>query len=154
MPTSKPKASGPSCREVLSSCACFNLRKASRSVTQLYDEMLQPTGLRSTQVVLLTVLAASDDGLSLNRLARELVTSPSTASRTLQPLKREGLIESKRQGPRGINIRLSSKGAQALREALPYWEKAQARFVELVGQKSWIDLNDKLARTLAATRQI
>lgn len=116
--------------------------------------MLQPTGLRSTQVVLLTVLAASDDGLSLNRLARELVTSPSTASRTLQPLKREGLIDSKRQGPRGINIKLTNKGVRALHDALPYWQKAQARFVELVGQKSWVDLNDKLARTLTATRQI
>jgi len=29
--------------EVASFCACANLRKASRAVTQLYDESLQPT---------------------------------------------------------------------------------------------------------------
>ena len=144
----------PSPSQILRSCACFNLRKASRSVTQLYDEILQPTGLRSTQVVLLTVLATTEEGLSLNRLARELVTSPSTVSRALGPLKRDGFIETERQGPRGINIKLSKEGHRALRDALPYWEKAQTRFLELVGRKSWTDLHDKLARALVATRHI
>ena len=37
-------------------CACFNLRKATRMVTQLYDEALKPAGIRATQ---LTVLAAT-----------------------------------------------------------------------------------------------
>ncbi len=27
-------------------CVCYNLRKAARAVTQLYDEMLRPTGIR------------------------------------------------------------------------------------------------------------
>ncbi len=39
--------------EMASSCACFQFRKASRSVTQLYDQILAPVGLRSTQVVIL-----------------------------------------------------------------------------------------------------
>ena len=37
-------------------CACFNLRKATRMVTQLYDDALKPVGIRATQ---LTVLAAT-----------------------------------------------------------------------------------------------
>ena len=36
-------------------CACFNLRKASRVVTQLFNKALQPSGLRSTQFVLLAL---------------------------------------------------------------------------------------------------
>ncbi|MEW6300271.1 MAG: hypothetical protein AB1671_21465 [Thermodesulfobacteriota bacterium] len=35
-------------------CACFNLRKAARAVTQLYEEVLRPTGLRVTQFALLS----------------------------------------------------------------------------------------------------
>jgi hypothetical protein len=38
---------------VANTCACFNLRKASRTVTQLYDEILQPSGLLATQFTLL-----------------------------------------------------------------------------------------------------
>lgn len=137
--------------EILRSCACFNLRKASRSVTQFYDEMLQPTGLRSTQVVLLTAIEGEKD-LSPSRLARELVMSPSTLSRNLAPLKREGLVEVRKQGIRGVGLRLTRKGERSLEKALPYWEAAQNRFVEIVGEKGWNDLNDRLARTLAVTR--
>ena len=137
--------------EILRSCACFNLRKASRSVTQFYDEMLQPTGLRSTQVVVLTAITTNDD-LSLTRLARELVMSPSTLSRNLAPLKRQGLVEAKQPGTRGITLRLTKKGERLLQKAVPYWEAAQDRFVEIVGEQGWNELNDRLARTLAATR--
>lgn len=139
--------------EILRLCACFNLRKASRSLTQFYDEMLQPTGLRSTQVVLLTAIQSEKD-LSPSRLARELVMSPSTLSRNLAPLKREGLVEVKKQGTRGISLRLTRKGERSLTKALPYWEAAQRRFVEIVGEEEWNQLNDRLARTLAATSQI
>lgn len=137
--------------EILQSCACFNLRKASRSVTQFYDEILQPAGLRSTQVVVLTAIYTDKD-VSLSRLARELVMSPSTLSRNLAPLKREGLVEAKRQGTRGISLRLTRKGEKSLEKALPYWEAAQNRFLEIVGEEGWNELNRRLARTLAATR--
>jgi DNA-binding MarR family transcriptional regulator len=137
--------------EILRSCACFNLRKASRSVTQFYDEMLQPTGLRSTQLVVLTAIHTEKD-LSPSRLARELVMSPSTLSRNLTPLKREGLVEAKKQGARGISLRLTRKGERSLEKALPYWEAAQSRFIEIVGEEGWNELNERLARTLAATR--
>src|ERR671925_1581656 len=36
-----------------SSCVSFNIRKAARAVTQLYDERLRPFGLRSTQLSIL-----------------------------------------------------------------------------------------------------
>jgi hypothetical protein len=76
--------------EVLRTCGSFNLRKATRVITQLYDDILQPTGLRSTQVVLLVALAAEGE-MSMSYMARELIMSPSTLSRTFLPLEREGL---------------------------------------------------------------
>ncbi len=39
-------------------CACFNFRKASRAVTQFFDVALQPSGLRSTQFVILVRIGA------------------------------------------------------------------------------------------------
>ena len=37
----------------MQNCACGNLRKTTRTITQFYDRILQPTGLRSTQCSLL-----------------------------------------------------------------------------------------------------
>jgi len=138
------------CREVLRTCGSFNLRKASRAVTQLYDDILQPTGLRSTQVVVLVALAAEPE-LNLARLARELVLSPSTLSRTIGPLKRDGLLQTY-AGKRGKSVRLTQRGEKALLAAVPYWQKAQAKFTGMVGATAWEKLTDQLSQTVAATR--
>jgi hypothetical protein len=37
--------------EVVSSCVCFNLRKASRVITQHFDAILKPSGLLITQFI-------------------------------------------------------------------------------------------------------
>jgi DNA-binding MarR family transcriptional regulator len=137
--------------EVLRTCGSFNLRKASRVVTQFYDDMLRPTGLRSTQVVLLAALAAEGD-MSVGRMARVMVMSPSTLSRTLTLLERDGLVESTLYGKRGKLLHLTAAGEKALLSAVPYWQKAQEQFTAQLGASAWVELNERLARTVTVTR--
>src|SRR5689334_4082927 len=47
--------------EIEATCACSNVRKAARAVTQLYDDVLQPIGLRSTQFTLLIAVALAGE---------------------------------------------------------------------------------------------
>lgn len=136
---------------ILRTCGSFNLRKATRVVTQLYDDILQPTGLRSTQVVLLVALAAEGE-MSVSYMARQLLMSPSTLSRTLLPLARAGLIDSTAHGQRGKLVRLTAAGERALHQAMPYWQKAQDKFLGQVGAAAWTELNEKLAGIVAATQ--
>ena len=143
--------SSEACRKVLRQCGSFNLRKASRVVTQLYDDILQPTGLRSTQVVVLVMLGAERE-LSMARLARQLVLSPSTLSRNILPLERDGLVETSYSGKRGKSVRLTARGRKALLHAFPYWQKAQTKFTQLVGADAWRALSKHLATTVTATR--
>lgn len=138
--------------EVLRTCGSFNLRKATRVVTQLYDDILQPTGLRSTQVVLLVALAAEGE-MSVSYMARELLMSPSTLSRTLVPLERDGLIDITSNGKRGKLVRLTAAGENALNHAVPYWQKAQEKFLEQAGTDAWQDLNERLAGIITATQR-
>src|SRR5438552_6327728 len=87
-----PAIDDNSLAEAARTCACFNFRKASRSVTQLFDQILAPTGLRSTQLVILVtgqLLGPS----SIARLARELVMDRSTLTRNLKPLLAMGLLQ-------------------------------------------------------------
>ena len=129
------------CEEAMRVCGSFTLRKASRSVTQLYDDYLQPTGLRSTQVVVL--LAVAKD---------EMVLSPSTLSRNLQPLERDGLIKIISNPKRGKRVKLTAKGRQTLLATVPYWQQAQQKFIELVGGNAWQELSERLTKTVTALR--
>lgn len=125
-------------------CACMNLRKATRVVTQLFDETLAPTGLRSTQFVVL-VSACLAGPCSIARLARELVMDRSTLTRNLKPLVDRGLICT--TSPEGVRVRtveLTDSGRQALAGAIPYWQQAQARIIEQFGQDHWNRITDDL----------
>ena len=51
-------------------CSCFNLRRAARRVTQVYDHALAPSGLKATQFALLAVLEGdvAGEGIAMTRL--------------------------------------------------------------------------------------
>ena len=150
MSPSKPSLDLAKCAEAATNCACFNFRKASRAVTQLFDDALQPTGLRSTQLVIL-IAAAVFDSAAVSRLARELVMDRSTLTRNLRPLERRGLLELvPGKDVRTRLVVLTPSGKQQLAEALPIWEAAQQRFQEQLGQARW----EQLQQSLAATVQV
>src|SRR6266568_2690129 len=75
--------------EIEATCACSNVRKAARAVTQLFDEMLQPTGLRSTQFTLLVAVALLGEA-PVTQMARALVMDRTTLARNLKPCVRQG----------------------------------------------------------------
>lgn len=139
------------CAEAAAVCACFNFRKASRAVTQLFDEMLAPTGLRSTQFVVLVAINLHEP-VGPAALARELVLDRSTLSRNLKPLIAEGLVRVRPNGQRAHVIGLTAKGKQRIGQALPLWEQAQGAFVEQLGPEKWATMLDDLRQAVQATR--
>ena len=131
-------------------CACFNFRKASRAVTQLFDAALQPGGLRSTQFVILVAVGA-ESRVRLPDLARALNVDRSTLTRSLQPLLRGGLLRlSGAVGDRATAVHLTAKGERTLRASVPLWEKAQTRFVEQLGARRWESILEDLGRAVRA----
>jgi DNA-binding MarR family transcriptional regulator len=89
----------------------------------------------------------------MSYMARELLMAPSTLSRTLIPLERDGLIDITSNGKRGKLVRLTTAGESALHNAVPYWQKAQEKFREQAGGAAWAELNERLAGIVAATRR-
>ena len=123
--------------EIEATCACSYVRRAARAVTQLYDEVLQPTGLRSTQFTLLVAVALTGEA-PVTQLAGALVMDRTTLTRNLKPLESLGLltIEAGTDRRRHL-VRLTESGHQALAAALPYWEQAQHQLVTRLGQEQW-----------------
>ena len=128
-------------------CTCFNLRKAARTVTQLYDEALRPTGLRATQVTLLIAVGQAGP-ITMKDLARFLAMDRTTLTRNLKPLLDQGLVttaeaEDRRHRP----IALTARGQDVLAEALPYWREVQTRIAKELGHDRWARLIGDLERT-------
>src|SRR5689334_16622792 len=100
--------------ELARSCACFNLRKAARAVTQIYESALEPSGLKATQISLLVALALRGP-LPLTRLASSLVMDRTTLTRNLMPLRKKGWIANER-GPdrRERSVALTRAGRATL----------------------------------------
>ena len=134
--------------EIEESCARLNVRKAARAVTQLFDEVLQPTGLRSTQFPLLVAVALRGEA-PVTQLAEELVMDRTTLARNLKPLESQGLltIEAGTDRRRHL-VRLTERGREALARALPYWEHAQHQVVTRLGHEQWHALRASLQATM------
>ena len=118
-------------------CACFNLRKAARAVTQLYEAVLAPTGIHATQFSVLVALALAD-GAPLSRVAEALVMDRTTLTRNLRPLARRGWVRIEAgEDRRERNLSLTRSGRAALERALPLWQQAQVRLHEGLGDARW-----------------
>jgi len=126
---------------------------ASRAVTQLFDETLQPSGLRSTQLVILISVATMDSS-SVVQLARQLVMDRSTLARNLKPLQRQNLIKIVPGDDRRTRVvTLTARGRAALKKALPLWEIAQTRFIKRLGPRRWKDTLANLSSAVEASRE-
>jgi len=129
-------------------CTNFNLRKAARTVTHLYDEMLKPSGLRSTQYSLLTVLSMGE-AETISNLAHQLVMDRTTLTRNLKPLQSQGWIKRVPGEDRRTRAwTITAQGRKALARALPLWQKAQKDTVNLLGKERWDGLLDHLKITV------
>jgi DNA-binding MarR family transcriptional regulator len=138
--------------EVASDCACKNLRRAARAVTQLYDEALRPSGLRITQFTLLVAVAMGEP-VPITRLADALSLDRTTLARDLKPLTGRGLVEITAGADRRMRVvRLTGQGREALGRAYPLWRRAQARIVEGPGPERWQAVADGLEEVAALAR--
>src|ERR1700722_12307018 len=72
-------------------CACAALRRASRAVTQHYEQSFRGSGLRATQFTLLAVLTQTGP-LPLSSLAAQAGLERTTLTRNLRLLETKGLV--------------------------------------------------------------
>ena len=114
-------------------CLCGRLRRATRTLSRLYDEALEPSGLTITQFSIMRTLTRLDHP-TLGELADETSHEKSGLWRTLQPMIREGLIETGADG-RVQRVKLSDQGLMALVRAMPMWREAQRRVDRVLGPR-------------------
>jgi DNA-binding MarR family transcriptional regulator len=134
----------------MQNCVSFNLRRATRAVTQFFDTELRRHGIRSTQTPILTALAAKPEW-SMEELSGFLGMERTTLVRNLRPLERDEWVHVA-GGGRGSRVALSitAKGRQELKKFSPAWESAQQAIIKTLGEQRWSAILADLERAVSA----
>ena len=116
-------------------CFATSIRKASRRLTQFYDDALAPSGMRSTQYAILAELATQTEVPTLTELAEAMASDRSSLGHALRPLVREGYVALRRgeADRRTQRVVLTKRGDNKFREGLRHRRTAQEAFVSLYG---------------------
>jgi DNA-binding MarR family transcriptional regulator len=117
-------------------------------MTQLYDDVLRPSGLRVTQFNVLATLARLGEA-NLRQLESTLAIDQTTLTRSLHLLERDGVIQrAPHRDGRVKAMRLTSKGRRALAAARPLWARAQHKVLGELGTTAWAGAQRRLAHLL------
>ncbi len=137
-------------REV-AGCTCMRLRRTTRRVTQIYDQLMEPVKVTGSQFGLLAYLygvaaAGKSGGLPIGVLAEGIGADPTTLNRNLKRLEEQVLVASSAgAGDRRVRmVRITEAGALRFQEALPYWRQAQTKIEETLGLQATLSLNGLL----------
>jgi DNA-binding MarR family transcriptional regulator len=131
----KPKRDIARVEMVSRDCIANKVRLLNRAVTGIYDEALRPFGLKISQMsVLITV--SKMESASPGALGRVLHMEKSTLSRNVDRMRARGWLEVARgEDGRTIELRVSERGEQLLRDAHGAWNKAQRRAAAVLGDE-------------------
>ena len=126
-----PPALNP--QAIVEVCLCYHARRTARAITRLFDEALQPAGLKASQFNIMAAVAARDL-TSVAELSRLLVLDRTTLSRNLKPLREAGFLTMQGgAGRRPDVLALTVGGRAVLDEATALWRGAQSELTARLG---------------------
>jgi DNA-binding MarR family transcriptional regulator len=118
-------------------CACATLRRATRAVTQAYEQAFRNVGLTAPQFTVLAVLSAFGE-LNQGKLSEVLALDATTLTRIIRIMQNRGWIASKPGADRREKyLRLTEEGAALLEEAKPLWQGVQNKVRDAFGSAEW-----------------
>ena len=132
-PNDDPQTSPLQAQAIVEVCLCHHVRRTARAVTRLFDEILQPTGLKAGQFNILAAVAARDL-TSAGEISKLLAMDRTTLSRNLKPLRQAGYVTTEGgAGRRPDVLALTSAGRVVFSKAAVLWRQAQSQLTERLG---------------------
>ncbi len=137
---------------VADECIAVRMRLLNRAVTRIYDDALRPFGIKVSQMNIL--VAAGKLGIARPaEVCKRLHLEASTLSRNVERMVARGWLEvvSDEDG-RAQPFRLSRKGRELLRRAIPAWKRAQEDVRAMLGDATVRSIGRAAGRLTAAHR--
>ncbi|MGC2662197.1 MAG: MarR family winged helix-turn-helix transcriptional regulator [Bryobacteraceae bacterium] len=121
-------------------CMCATIRRASRALTQMYEDALRPLGLRATQFTMLQFLSLAGE-VTQGTMGQMLAIDTTSLTRTLEIMIQHGwIVRTHGEDRREWRIKLSKSGESQLKRALPHWQKVQSQLQKQLGREAWDSL--------------
>ncbi|MFA6163680.1 MAG: MarR family winged helix-turn-helix transcriptional regulator [Methylobacter sp.] len=134
-------------------CTAFNLRKATRAISQFYDDMLRPVGIRGTQYSLLVALKLKGKVL-ITELAEKTVMDRTTLTRNLEVMEKQGLVDvSPGEDRRTRIVSITEQGSAILLKAYPLWLQAQTQIANTMQSERMDQLMAGISELIDITKQ-
>ena len=131
-----------------SPCLCFQVRKAAKLITAVYEKMLKPYALTAPQAAFLNAVHMFGP-LTVNELAEALATDRTTLTRNLKILERDGFIlVIAGVDRRSKEISVTRKGKDTAVELTDVFKAFQTRLNKEVGQQRITDLCQEMCAVM------
>ena len=136
---------------IATTCVAVRLRLLNRVITNIFDDALRPTGLKTSQLNILIVTAKLGLAAPL-RVCEILQLDASTLSRNVERMRASGWLEVvPGDDARAQPFRLTAQGRRMIDRAFPAWEEGQRQATELLGQRG-LEALDKVAEMLGGPK--
>ena len=141
-----PRAASLCGQAVASPCNNIELRRATRQIGQLFDDVVAVNGLRAAQLGLLYQISEMN-GPTMKELAKALVMDLSALGHTLKPLVRDGYVSLEQCGKDGRvkHVFLTDPGKTKYADGMKLWHTAQGRLEAVMGVSEARQLREVLA---------
>ena len=127
-------------RRITLPCLCANIRRASRVLSQVYDEAMRPNGAHMTQFTILQALSLAGPKV-LGELAELLGMDTTTLTRAIHLLRKQGWVKAvKGKDKRERWLSLTKAGEAELERLQPVWEGVQKQVRLTLGEQRWKEL--------------
>lgn len=117
-------------------CLCTNIRKSSRNISRVYNEILKQSGVKITANQLsILVLLSEIKTASITDLSDQLKTERTTMTRNLKVLEKSKWIKicGGNDGRMKL-ININANGIKIIKKILPHWKKAEYVSKKLIGE--------------------
>jgi len=122
--------------QISSECLLGHWRRVNRVLSGFYEAEMRDWGLKSSQLNLLVAVAKAGPVRRID-LGKRLHLDPSTLTRNLKVMLKQGWIEEKpdEEDQRSARLKITTKGRKLLENIAPAWKRAQARARQMLGSE-------------------
>ena len=132
-------------------CLYFTANSLCRVLTRMAEEEFAVTGLSPSYAFLL-MLAEQAPGMAQKDLADALNLAPSTITRFIDKLERQGLLERRTQG-RTVHIYPTQRGLALRPTVTAAWEALYERYKAILGEAAARDLTRAIDEAVTQLEQ-
>lgn len=122
--------------QISSECLLGHWRRVNRVLSGIYEAEMRDWRLKSSQLNLLVAVAKAGPVRRID-LGKRLHLDPSTLTRNLKVMLKQGWIEDKpdEEDQRSARLKITPKGRKLLDNIAPAWKRAQARAMQMLGSE-------------------